>query len=279
MLETLYLTLSSQHPLVLLAILVLIIEFISRQVKKKMKDSIFGKYEWSTDPKHGEFYLNYYKKVQVIDIIRWGSILLFLSFILVWYTGAWVNLLVIAAGAFIITFKDFLLSIVAFFIIIRRHNIGDTIGIDSVQGQIIYIRMFSVWILGKDNDGDNTGRMFIIPTHKFLSEATRKEDLHSNSIRKELLKIPFKKQDFTLDFAEFMNKLEEYLESTLPTLSKKNCGNYQTYIGHKYKLDIDYLEEKCIIISIWLVWKWETNVESKKKITQFVESYRTQMTK
>lgn len=279
MFEYIYLTFSEQHPLVILTILVLIVELISRYIKKRMKESIFAKYEWSTDQKHAEFYLGYYRKVQVIDIIRWSSVLFFISFIILRYTWAGVNFFVIAAGALIITFKDFILSIIAFFILIRRHNIWDTIGIDTIQWQIIFIRMFSVGILGKDNDGDNTGRMFIIPMHKFLSEATRKEDLHSNSIRKELLKIPYKKQDFTISFDEFLKKLEAYLETHLPTLSKKNCWNYQTYIWHKYKLDIDYLEEKCIIISIGLVGKWETNVEAKKWIVAFVEENRVQMTK
>ena len=102
--------------------------------------------------------------------------------------------------------------------------------------------MFSIGIVGKDNDGDNTGRMFTIPSYRFIMEAIRNEDLHSNSIRKELLKIPFKTQDFTEDFAHFLSLLEEFLDKQLTTLSKKNCGNYQTYIGHKYKMDIDYLD-------------------------------------
>lgn len=135
----------------------------------------------------------------------------------------------------------------------RNYRIGDTLGIGDVQGQIIYIRMFSVGVLGKDNDGDNTGRAFIIPSHKFITESIRKEDLHSNSIRKELLRIPYKTESFSVTFDEFIHLLEEFLIKNLPTLSKKNCGNYQTYIGYKYKMDIDYLEEKCIIITIGLV--------------------------
>jgi hypothetical protein len=42
--------------------------------------------------------------------------------------------------------------------------------------------------------------MFIIPGHKLITEAIRKEDLHANSIRKEIIKIPYKTKDFTLEF-------------------------------------------------------------------------------
>lgn len=186
------------------------------------------------------------------------------------------NFLVVGLGALIVIMKDFILSVIAFFIIIRRYKIGETIGIGEIQGQIIYIRMLGVGILGKDNDGDNTGRMFMIPSHRFLTETIKKEDLHTNSIRKELLKIPYKTQDFSVDFSTCMRALENFLDSELRTLSKRNCGNYQTYIGHKYKLDIDYFEDKCITITIGLVGRWEDTVESKKKIVAFVESMKKQ---
>jgi hypothetical protein len=39
-------------------------------------------------------------------------------------------------------------------------------------------------------------------------------------------------------------------------------------------MDIDYLEDKAIIITVGLVGKWENTVESKKKIVGFVESMR-----
>lgn len=39
-------------------------------------------------------------------------------------------------------------------------------------------------------------------------------------------------------------------------------------------MDIDYLEDKCIIISIGIVGKWEKTVEKKRKITEFVENQK-----
>lgn len=134
--------------------------------------------------------------------------------------------------------------------------------------------MFSIGILGKDNDGDSTGKMYVVPSHRLITEPIKKEDLHTNSIRKELIRIPFKNQDFTLSFEEFIDELNIHIGNFLPIMTRKNCGNYQTYIGHKYKMDIDYLEDKCVIITIGIVGKWSQNVENKKKIITFVESKR-----
>jgi hypothetical protein len=251
------------------------IEILSRSIKSRMKSSIFAKYENSVDPKHAEFYLSYYRKIQSLDIFRAISVLVVLFIVFTFKTGGSVNFLVVGIGALIVIMKDFILSILAFFFILRQYQIGDTIGIGDIQWQIIYIRVFSIGILGKDNDGDNTGRMFVVPGHRLITESIRKEDLHSNSIRKELLRIPFESDKFSLDFSAFLEALEGFLDGHLPTLSKKNCGNYQTYIGHKYKLDIDYFEDKCITITIWLVGKWEETVENKKKIISFVESKRS----
>jgi hypothetical protein len=239
-----------------------------------MKASIFAKYDNSTDQKHAEYYLGYYRKMQSIDVLRAISVIAILFVIMTFKSGSSFSFLAVGLGALIITLKDFILSMLAFFFVLRQYHIGDTIAIGDIQGQIIYIRIFSIGLLGKDNDGDNTGRMFVIPGHKLISESIRKEDLHSNSIRKELVRIPYRTRDFALAFPEFLTSLEGYLTSTLPTLSRKNCGNFQTYIGHRYKMDIDYFEDKCIIITVGLIGKWEANVANKRKIIGFVEGYR-----
>ena len=189
----------------------IIVESISRGIKSRMKRSIFSKYDNSTDQKHAEFYLNYYRKIQIIDVLRALSVIAILFVIMTFKSGSSFSFLAVGLGALIVTLKDFILSILAFFFVLRQYHIGDTIGVGDIQGQIIYIRIFSIGILGKDNDGDSTGRMFVIPGHKLITESIRKEDLHANSIRKELIKIPYKTQDFILGFQEFIERLEQYL--------------------------------------------------------------------
>jgi hypothetical protein len=198
-----------------------------------------------------------------------------LGVLLVSRTSIGANFFIVVAGALIVTFRDFILSILAFFIILRRYKIGETVGIGDIQGQIISIRMFTIGLLGKDNDGDNTGRHFTIPGYRFLTETIRREELQVESIRKELIKIPYSHDTYSIGFSEFITKLKTEIDTILPMVTKKNCGNFQTYIGYKYKMDMDYLEDKCIVITIGLVGKWRRNVERKEQIISWTEQFRT----
>jgi hypothetical protein len=138
--------------------------------------------------------------------------------------------------------------------------------------------MFTIGLLGKDNDGDNTGRHFTIPGHRFLTETIRREELQTESIRKELIRIPYNHEEYTLTYGEFTEQLKNELGIILPIITKKNCGNFQTYIGYKYKMDSDYFENKCITITIGIVGKWRKNVERKEQIITWTEQFRTKKT-
>lgn len=256
---------------------VILIETIAIFLKRWIKARIFAiQKDLVTDTENPEYYLEYYRKWQIIDIIRFAVLFVGLGTLIVTRTSIGANFFVIVAGALVITFRDFILSMVAFFIVLRRYKIGETIWIGDIQGQIISIRMFTVWLLGKDNDGDNTGRHFTIPGHKFLTETIRREELQVESIRKELIRIPYSHESYSLNFADFNRELKNVLNTMLPMITKKNCGNFQTYIGYKYKLDIDYYEDKCITITVGIIGKWRKNVERKEQIVEWTEQYRIQ---
>lgn len=254
---------------------VVLAEVIAIFVKRSIKRRIFAIQKDTTDKENPEYYLEYYKKWQVIDIVRVAIVVVVLGVLLVSRTSIGANFFIVVAGALIVTFRDFILSILAFFIILRRYKIGETVGIGDIQGQIISIRMFTIGLLGKDNDGDNTGRHFTIPGYRFLTETIRREELQVESIRKELIKIPYSHDTYSIGFSEFITKLKIEIDTILPMVTKKNCGNFQTYIGYKYKMDIDYLEDKCIVITIGLVGKWRRNVERKEQIISWTEQFRT----
>lgn len=253
---------------------VVLAEVIAIFVKRSIKRRIFAIQKDTTDKENPEYYLEYYKKWQVIDIVRVAIVVVVLGVLLVSRTSIGANFFIVVAGALILTFRDFILSILAFFIILRRYKIGETVGIGDIQGQIISIRMFTIGLLGKDNDGDNTGRHFTIPGYRFLTETIRREELQVESIRKELIKIPYSHDTYSIGFSEFITKLKTEIDTILPMVTKKNCGNFQTYIGYKYKMDIDYLEDKCIVITIGLVGKWRRNVERKEQIISWTEQFR-----
>jgi hypothetical protein len=107
----------------------LVIDMVARRIKRQMKKSIFAQYDDSTDPRHAEYYLEYYRRSQIIDVIR---VIIFSVFVVVMIstqTANGFNLFVVAAGAFLLIFKEIILSVVAFFVILPQYRIGNTIAI------------------------------------------------------------------------------------------------------------------------------------------------------
>ncbi len=117
----------AEHLLIFCVILFLVIEFISRKIRKKLKRTIFAQYDNSTDPKHAEYYLEYYRKSQIIDIVRVLSFITLIGVMISDRTTTGANIFVVATGALIITFRDFLMSIIAFFAVLPQYQIGNTI--------------------------------------------------------------------------------------------------------------------------------------------------------
>ena len=251
--------------------LMIVVEMISRYIKRKLKKSIFAQYDGSTDPKHGDYYLEYYRKSQLIDMIRIVSVMFCLGFIFIQAIDQGINLLAVAIGAIIITFKDLWLSIAAFFFVVPQYSVGNIISIDKVQGQIIFIRMFSVGVLGKDNNGESTGQLFIIPNYKFLTDSVRKEELQTSSVMRDFFEIPYRNEYFEGTFADFLKELKVFLDTILPIGNRKNVGNYQSYLGHRYKLDYEYKENECLFINLSFIGKSEKNRENIAKIIAYVE--------
>lgn len=258
---------------IILIIIAITIEVVARSVRDKIKKRIFSQYDTSVDRGNSEYYLEYYRKIQFVDLIRVISIVVILVMFFVLNTGLDINFFAVATGAIIITFKDFILSIIAFFFVTPQYPIGLTVKVGGVQGQIIFIRMLSVGLIGKDENGENTGELFTIPSHKFFTETVEKEDLRSGSIVRDEIEIPYNKKNFTLNFRDFMAVLRPFLQTTFPVKNTKNAGNYQSYIGHKYKLDYRYQDEKCTLIRIRFIGKPEQNINYKEQIISFVDQY------
>jgi hypothetical protein len=252
----------NQEPFIIVIGIALGIEIVSRIIKRRLKRSIFRQYDGSTDPKHAEYYLEYYRKSQLVDMIRIISVLVCFGFLLIHTIDQ----------AIIITFKDLWLSIAAFFFVVPQYSVGNIIRIGEAQGQIIFIRMFSVGILGKDNTGESTGQLFVIPNNKFLTEPIRKEELRSTSAMRDFFSIPYKNEWFPGSFADFMKELTTFLDDTFPVGNRKNVGNYQSYIGHRYKLDYEYEGDKCLSIKLSFIGRSDKNGENIAKIINFVES-------
>lgn len=270
---------TDQYLTIIILVWGFIIEIFLWNLKKRLKSSIYSQYDDSTDPKHAEFYLEYYRKSQFLDLIRALIVWVLAIFIVATHTSGGSSFLAVAAWAVVLTFKDPILSVVAFFLVVPKFPVGSMIAIDSwkdteIQGQVIFVRILSVGLVGRDSHGENTGKLYEIPTHRFLTDIIRKEELDLESIKKELVKIPFHPNEFAVDFPTFLKDFQVFLNSIFPLRNRSNVGNYQTFIGHRYKMDYDYVEDRYIEIILRYVGNQKKNLERKQKIITFVESHR-----
>ena len=208
----------------------IVLEIAFRTAKSRIKTSVYGKNPDPGDPHAGEYYIEYYRKSQIIDLIRIGVFFSCVFALVLYRIPSAANFFVVATGATIITFKDVILSFASFFFVVSQYRVGDSISVGSAKGEIIYIRPLYVGIVGKDENTEHTGELHIIPNNRFITDAVKKEELRTVSYRKETFRIPFQRADFDMPFSEFLEKLEAYLDEQLPLRTAKQVGNYRSFI-------------------------------------------------
>lgn len=94
------------------------------------------------------------------------------------------------------------------------------------------------------------------------------------SYRKETFRIPFRSKEFPIPFAEFAERLEEYLKDHLPLRTAKQVGHYRSFIGCRYKADYGYDEKGGAYVEISFIGRSFRIPETKKGIVSFVESMK-----
>lgn len=260
----------------ILILIALTIEIVARFLKNKNKRIIISKYGEHIDQENDEFYLQYYQKNQIIDFIRVITTIILILALFIINTDVGLSFFAVAAGAIVIAFRDFILSVIAFFFVTPQYPIGLTVKVAGVQGQIIFIRMLSIGILGKDEKGDNTGELFIVPSHKFITDIVEKEDLRSTSVFREELIIPYSATKFVVTFDVLLKALRKHLDESLPVRNANTVGNHASYAGRRYKLDFFYHEDKYVAIQVRFVGKLSENMQRKEAIIRLIDSYMRQ---
>lgn len=264
----------NKHSLsIIVVIIALCVEFIAKHFKNKNKNIILTQYGESFDQENNEFYLQYYQKNQILDFIRVISTIFMLFSLFVINTNIGLGFFSVAVGAFVMAFKDYILSVLAFFFVTPSYPIGSTVRVGGVQGQIIFIRMLSVGIIGKSPRGENTGELFLVPNHKFLSDVVQKQELRPDSIFKDEIEIPYNPENFRVPLDEFLKELRAFLSENFPIKNANNVGNFITYKGHKFKLDFYFHEDKYTAILVKFVGKIKENQQKKEMIVKFVDTF------
>ncbi|NVP17565.1 mechanosensitive ion channel [Candidatus Gracilibacteria bacterium] len=270
--------------IVLIIVLYIIIELILKSKIKKLKNEINKKYSEeelenieNIDSLDQDLYIEYYKGKNIIKFLRLALVFTGIgSFILFKIPGVF-SFLAIAVGAIIITFKEAILSFFGFFYISAHFRIGENIVFgdqnNAIRGEIIYINILNIGLIGKNENGEHNGQFYTVPNFKVIVDNVKREEIGIGKYRKDEFEIYFYNKLFKISYDEFLEKLKEFLDENLVKKNINNVGNYKTFIGYKYKLRFKY-DKEYLIIKIFMVEKQKAILDMQNKIALFVESYK-----
>ncbi|MDD2870814.1 MAG: mechanosensitive ion channel [Candidatus Gracilibacteria bacterium] len=279
-------TLEYLNSVIILGIVLgfIITEIYLRKRLRKVKNDINKKYSAdemeeidNLETLDQDLYIEYYKGKNILNLIRFVIVFSGVSFLILFRAPGIFNFLAIAVGAIIITFKEVILSFMGFFYISTHYKIGENLLLGDnnniIRGEIVYINILNVGIIGKSENGEHNGQFYTVPNHKLVVENVKREELSVNKYRKEEFEIYFKNDMFRVNFDEFLSELRNFLDKELTRKNINNIGNYKTYIGYKYKLRFKY-EKEYLIIRINLIEKYRNIIIIQSKLTSFVESLK-----
>ena len=268
-----------EQPFIFIIILILIIRStISRILKSRLKKKYIDPYEWSGNTDNKDFYVKYYKKLQYVDLF-WALIWITLIFVylltkdkLVW------TILAVWVWWLLITFQTFTVSLFTYFLLIRNYKVWDTIRVkinwDTVQWQILYMKLLHIWLSWKNDFGENTGESFVIPNYQTWNNPIIKVDLSLDNYAKDSLTIIYDPKIFDKSFEDFSRDLKDFLDNLLTKRSASNVAYFKSYIWVKYKIDYKYDWDWKANIRIWFIEKRSKSKHIKEKIIWFVENQK-----
>jgi len=178
----------------------------------------------------------------------------------------------------LITFQTFTVSLFTYFLLIANYKVWDTIKVkinwDTVQWQILYMKLLHVWMSGKNDFGENTGESFVIPNYQMWNNPITKVDLSLDNYAKDSLTIIYDPKNFDKSFEDFSAGLKDFLDNLLTKRSASNVAYFKSYIWVKYKIDYKYDWDWKANIWIWFVEKRLKAKHIKEQIISFVENQK-----
>lgn len=260
-----------------------IIDIYLRRKNKKIKKSLYEKYNIiDNDGKNisdieninEQDQLSYYKNKNFISFLRFWLLFFLITFYIIHKLPNFFSFFAIAVWAIIITFKEIIQCFVWFFYISTQYKIWDDIivldGKTELRWEIIYINIMNIWLVWRDENGENNGQFYRIPNFKFFTENIKREDISLHKYKKEDIIIVYKKDDFNIWLDEFIEKLSEYLENNLPKRTINNVWNFKTYVWYKYKMRFQY-EKELLQIKISFILRPRNIFNIEKWLFSFVE--------
>ena len=260
---------------IVILILVIVIYKVSWIIKDRIKEKYLLPYQQEEEIEDSDFYIEYYKKIQQINIYR--TIIYFGIFgVLLWHENIQAaSIFAVATWALIVIFQTFLMSFVVYFLVMSDYKIWDTVKIwNDVQWEIISIKPLYTHISWKNETAEHNGKLYRIPNYQIRQSTITKIDLSNEANVKTVLTIVYKRKYYECDLREMDEKLTDYLEEIMPINTLENAKNYKSYIWYKYKINYEPSFDGNVNILIWYISNNNQVWEINKKILQFMESYK-----
>jgi hypothetical protein len=253
----------------------LFIHLIIGLYKKSLKRKILWKFSREATSETSDQYVEYYQKAQKIDFLRvlwWFGVL---SVVLYVANTGFLTWLAIWVWAIIVTFGSFIVSMMYYFYLTTEFRVGQTVRIgEKRQGEIISIKPLYLWLSGKNENGEHTGEFYLVPNKVVRESTITKIDLRKTAIKKVLVDIPFDIEKRWITYDEMLASLKDFLKTCLTLNTPTTVGYYKSYIGRRYKLDIEYKENGTIMLHLWFLDTLANHRKTKQKIIAFVESLK-----
>lgn len=260
---------------VVMAIILLTLDIILMARMNKARN-IYMVNEENSDTEDSHRYVDYYKRKQYIQTIRWIiRAVAILSFIIYHNPNIFAGL-AIAIWAFVITFWSVFLSLWIYLYLISFYSPGQSIKIGERIGEIVSITPLYLKLLGKNQSGDHTGELVNIPNHKIWQEHISLIDLDLASIEKTLFDIPYHANQHEISFKDFVKELRAFLDNLFPINTAKTIGHYKSYKWYKYKLSFSLNDKWQSIVHVWFLSKRSKTSDYLYQIITFYETLRRQ---
>jgi small-conductance mechanosensitive channel len=218
--------------------------------------------------------LAYYQKRQVLGVVRTCVIFLFILFAVLFYDIQAFSVLALALGALVITQKENISSLLAYVLIISNYTVGDDVRVGDVLGEIVRISPLQVHVVGKEESGEHNGKKVSVPNYKFLSEVVQMQELKSETYRRIIIKAVYIKNDYSVDFSQFLANVRTFLDEFLPKRNLNQVGSFKSFAGAQYKINFDYDEDGDIVVRIGFISRPHDVVDRKEQIIEFIERLR-----
>lgn len=256
----------------LLVLLYILWNFFRHNYRKKLKDE-YKKLE----SEHNPLSLQYYEKMQTINILFAAAWIVLFLWILIYYNRWFFGYLMLAFSAILIIMKEFILDIIWFFIIIfSRYRIWDYIQIMDKSWEVLLINLFNMVIIWKDELWEYNWETYTIPNYKALTEIISKKWDYENNIIRQTLIVHYRQDKFIVSIDEIIKSIQETLDKTLAKNTPKTVWYFKSFIGVKYKLEIDTDPMEFDRIHIRLRWLEDNKkaILTKTKVIKSIEKYK-----